>query len=95
MSKFEEKLKKILKETLMDLGVGTPSWPRWMPSKMASRYSGLSDKTLRRLAREGEIYAVNIGGKKFLFDKESIDEYLLKEKAELQIHLDRIKDLPI
>ena len=67
MSKFEEKLKKILKETLMDLGVGTPSWPRWMPSKMASRYSGLSDKTLRRLAREGEIYAVNIGGKKFLY----------------------------
>ncbi len=82
-------IKTAIKEAIQEAGIG---WPRWMPSKMASRYSGLSEKTLRRLAKEGEIYATSVNGGKLLFDRESIDAFMLKEKAELQIHLDHIKE---
>ena len=67
------------------------AWPRWMPSRMASRYSGLSVKTLRKLAREGEIYAASVNGGKLLFDRESIDEYLLRNRAEIKLRLDELK----
>ena len=77
-----------LKQALQEVGLG---WPRWMPSKMASRYSGLSEKTLRRLARVGEIYATKPCGGKLLFDKESIDAFMLREKVELHVHLDQVK----
>lgn len=79
---------RAVKEAIQEAGTG---WPRWMPSKMASRYSGLSEKTPRRLARDGEIYATSVNGGKLLFDKESIDSFMLREKAVLQRHLDRIK----
>ena len=82
-------IKTAIKEAIQEAGIG---WPRWMPSKMASRYSGLSEKTLRRLAKEGEIYATSVNGGKLLFDKESIDAFMLREKAELHIHLDHIKE---
>ncbi len=81
-------IKTAIKEAIQEAGIG---WPRWMPSKMASHYSGLSEKTLRRLAREGEIYATSVNGGKLLFDRESIDAFMLREKAKLHIHLDHIK----
>ncbi len=59
------------------------AWPRWLPSKKAAQYSGLSEKTLRRLAKQGEIYAACPGGGKLLFDKEDIDAYMLRQKAEI------------
>ncbi len=67
------------------------SWPRWLPTKAAVRYSGLSEKKLRELVREGEIYATNPGGGKLIFDRESIDEYLLREKARIKAHLELFK----
>ena len=85
-------IKDAIKEALQEAGMG---WPRWLPTGMASRYSGLSAKTLRRLAREGEIYATNPGGGKLLFDRESIDTFMLKERAEIQIHLDRLKHIAL
>ncbi len=69
------------------------AWPRWLPIKEAARYSGLSPATLRRLAREGEIYAKNLNGGKLLFDRESIDEFMLQDRAELEAQLDRFRRL--
>ena len=62
-------------------------WPRWLSTELASRYSSLSGKTLRRLYKEDKIYAKSLGGGKFLFDRESIDEYMLREKMELRVGL--------
>ena len=85
---IEKILKRVLQEELSRIQV----WPRWLPTREASRYSGLSAKTLRKLAQEGEIYAVESpGGGKLLFDRKSIDEYFLREKALLKAHLDRLK----
>jgi predicted site-specific integrase-resolvase len=65
-------------------------WPRWLPTKLAKIYSGLSDKTLRQLYKNGDIYAKNIGGGKYYFDKESIDKFMLKEDIELKVGLANI-----
>ena len=89
-----ETIKRIVLEAVREALESRPSaWPRWLPIKEAARYSGLSEKTLRRLAKDGEIYAVESpGGGKLLFDRESIDEYFLREKARLKAHLDLIRD---
>ena len=89
-----ETIKRIVLEAVREALESRPSaWPRWLPIKEAARYSGLSEKTLRRLAKDGEIYATQSpGGGKLLFDRESIDEYLLREKARLKAHLDLIRD---
>ncbi len=85
----EERILKLLREALENLPL---SWPRWLPTREAARYSGLSAKKLRELARAGEIYAVESpGGGKLLFDRESIDVYFLREKARLQAHLELLK----
>ena len=83
----QEAIKEALREALSSLPT---SYPRWLPSKEASRYSGLSEKTLRRLAQEGEIYATSIGGGKLLFDRESIDEFLLKQQKEVKAKVSAI-----
>ncbi|AEH45833.1 hypothetical protein Thein_1979 [Thermodesulfatator indicus DSM 15286] len=67
------------------------TWPRWLPIRDAVRYSGLSEKKLRELAREGEIYATKPGGGKLIFDRESIDDYFLREKARIKAHLELFK----
>lgn len=66
------------------------SWPRWLKTTQAARYSGLSAKTLRRLAREGEIKAYR-HGKDLVFDRESIDQYFLRQEAEVQAHFEEVK----
>jgi len=91
MSREELKqvLKEVLQEILQEISL-KQELPRWLPSKEASRYSGLSEKTLRRLAKEGEIYATSIGGGKLLFDRYSIDEFLLKQQREVKV---RVRDI--
>ena len=88
-----EDLEEIIKTAVREaLGALPRSWPRWLTTREASRYSGLSARTLRELARAGEIYAVpSPGGGKLLFDRESIDEYFLREKASLKEHLELLK----
>jgi len=88
-----ELIKQIVLEAIQEvLSSISSEWPRWLPTKEACRYSGLSKDTLYKLAYEGEIYAVKSpGGGKFLFDRLSIDEYLLKEKHQFKTHLDRLK----
>jgi excisionase family DNA binding protein len=91
----EKELKEIIKETIQEVLYELLSeflprfeysqYPRWLPSKEASRYSGLSEKTLRKLAREGEIYATSVGGGKLLFDRMSIDEFLLRQRKEISV----------
>ena len=87
-----EIIKQIVFEAIQEAFSSLPSeWPRWLPSKEASRYSGLSEKTLRRLADEGEIYAVKSpGGGKLLFDRYSIDEFLLKQQKEVRLKTENI-----
>jgi len=88
-----EAIKKLVYEAVREALASQPTaWPRWLPVKEASRYSGLSAKKLRELARAGEIYAAESpGGGKLLFDRESIDEYFLREKAHLKAHLELLK----
>ena len=88
-----ETIKELVYEAVREALASQPTaWPRWLPAREASRYSGLSAKKLRELARAGEIYAVESpGGGKLLFDRESIDEYFLREKARLRAHLDLLK----
>ncbi|RLI86747.1 MAG: hypothetical protein DRP01_03525 [Archaeoglobales archaeon] len=84
-------LKEIIKEIQeIKYLLRSQTWPRWLPTKLAAKYSGLSANKLRQLYKEGEIYAKDIGGK-LIFDRESIDEYFLKDKAKLKIYLDKIK----
>ncbi len=86
-----ETIKTLIYEAVREALSSLPTaWPRWLPSKEASRYSGLSEKTLRRLAQEGEIYATSIGGGKLLFDRESIDEFLLKQQREIKAKTDSL-----
>jgi len=97
---MEKELKEIIKETIQEVLYELLSeflprfeysqYPRWLPSKEASRYSGLSEKTLRRLAQEGEIYATSVGGGKLLFDRYSIDDFLLKQQREVKLKVDAI-----
>ena len=84
---IEKILKRVLQEELSRIQV----WPRWLPTKAAARYSGLSEWKLRELYKQGEIYAKNIGGGKLIFDRESIDDYMLRDKALLKAHLDQLK----
>jgi len=85
----QEAIKEALREALSSLPT---SYPRWLPTREAVKYSGLSKDILYKLAEEGEIYAVKSpGGGKLLFDRLSIDEYLLKDKHQFKVHLDRIK----
>ena len=86
-----EIIKQIVFEAIQEALSSLPSeWPRWLSSKKASYYSGLSEKTLRRLAQEGEIYATSVGGGKFLFDRYSIDEFLLKQQKEVRLKAENI-----
>ena len=92
---FREEIKKLVveavREALLELLPASPSeYPRWLPSKEASRYCGLSEKTLRKLAQEGEIYAASVGGGKLLFDRYSIDDFLLKQQREVKLRVDAI-----
>lgn len=82
-------LKEIIKEALLELGVVSMQ-PRWLSTKEAVFYSGLSRNTLYKLYQEGEIYATSIRGGKLLWDRESIDEYLLREKKEFQVKTRRL-----
>ncbi len=87
-----EFLRKIIQEAVQEALESRPfAWPRWLPIREASRYSGLSPATLRRLAREGEIYARNLNGGKLLFDRESIDAFMLQDRAEIEAQLDRFR----
>jgi len=45
---------------------------------------------LYKLRNEGEIYATTIGGGKLLWDRESIDEYLLRGKKEITLRVRQI-----
>jgi len=87
-----EILKELVFRAVREALESRPSaWPRWLPIKEAARYSGLSPSTLRRLAREGEIYARNLNGGKLLFDRESIDDFMLRDRAEIEVRLDRLR----
>jgi len=85
-----EDIRKVVAEVFEEKLMKIPSlWPRWLPLKEAVRYSGMSERMLRKLAKEGEIYATKPGGGKMLFDRESIDDFLLREKAEINTLLNR------
>ena len=89
-----EALRALIQEAVREALESRPSaWPRWLPIKEAARYSGLSPATLRKLAREGEVYAKNLNGGKLLFDRESIDEFMLRDRAELSAQLARFRRL--
>jgi len=45
---------------------------------------------LYKLRNEGEIYATTVGGGKLLWDKESIDEFLLKDKKNITLKVKQI-----
>ncbi len=86
-----EAIRKIIYEAVKEVLESQPViWPRWLKTAQAARYSGLSTKTLRRLAREGKIRARR-HGKDLIFDRESIDEYFLRQEAEVKAHLEKVK----
>ena len=87
----EERILELLRQAVREEISRIQIWPRWLPTKAAVKYSGLSAWKLRELARSGEIYARNIGGGKLVFDRQSIDEYMLRDKALLHKHLDRLE----
>ncbi|MEM7814709.1 MAG: helix-turn-helix domain-containing protein [Candidatus Aenigmatarchaeota archaeon] len=78
-----------MKEALLELGA-FQTWPRWLSTREACRYSGLSKDMLYKLRNEGEIYATTVGGGKLLWDKESIDEFLLKDKKNITLKVKQI-----
>lgn len=85
----KEQLKEVIKEALLELGA-FQAWPRWLSTKEACKYSGLGKDMLYKLRNEGEIYATTIGGGKLLWDRESIDEYLLRGKKEITLRVRQI-----
>ena len=86
-----EAIRRIVYEAVKEVLENQPViWPRWLKTAQAARYSGLSTKTLRRLAREGKIRAYR-HGKDLIFDRESIDQYFLCQEAEIQAHFEEIK----
>lgn len=57
--------------------------PRWLPARVAAAYSGMSRSKLYFHLAEGQIRAALVKGRgtvrgSRLFDRESIDEFLLK-----------------
>ena len=61
---------------------GERNWPmqEWFKIKQASKYCGLSERTLRRLLKEGLPYS-RVGGT-ILLKREWIDEYFKSFKVE-------------
>ncbi|BCS86843.1 MerR family transcriptional regulator [Pseudodesulfovibrio sediminis] len=53
---------------------------RWLRTKEAATYSGLSPNTLRKYADEGLIYAARTEGGHRRYDRESIDEFFDQDK---------------
>lgn len=72
-------LKSVVKEVMQELFTS-----RWLTTKEAVKYSKLSEKTLRKFYRQGEIYAVQIGNK-LIWDKESIDNFLLQDEKKINL----------
>ena len=88
----KKELKEIIKETIQEVLhellfeiLPRFEYSQYLPSKEASHYSGLSEKTLRKLASEGEIYATSVGGGKLLFDRMSIDVVLHRLRKEISV----------
>ena len=67
---------------------------RLLSSKEIAEYLDLQPVTVRRKAAKGEIPAVMIG-KRFRFDKNQIDRWLLQNKAGRQVHILVIDDDPV
>jgi len=83
LEEFKNLALEVLKEAVREVIFCVEK--RWLTTREAVRYSALSEKTLRKLAREGEIYATSVGGGKLLFDRYSIDEFLLKQNREVKV----------
>ena len=56
--------------------------PRWMKLRVAAKYSGLSDTTLRKLIKSGAFRSALVGGSR-LIDRVSLDEYIERWAAEI------------
>lgn len=85
----EKELKDLVRELVKEIKEAIKEelaqylYPRWLSTKDAIRYSGLSKDSLYRLYKEGEIYATSIGGGKLIWDRNSIDDYFLRRKNEI------------
>ncbi|MBI5193256.1 MAG: helix-turn-helix domain-containing protein [Nitrospirae bacterium] len=64
---------------------------KWLSLEHACIYmTGLSENTVLKHIREGDIYGIRKGGK-WVIDRESIDEYYNTERAAERILFERIK----
>ena len=71
--------------------------PRWLKLRQASQYSTIGIKRLKKLAEAGEVYARQGNDRgDWIFDKESIDKYMLapgkEHKARSEKLIDSISD---
>lgn len=65
--------------------------PRWMKLKAAAMYSSIGQKELIRLVQEGRIDGFQdsrLKTKPWIFDKNSIDEYRLKQIGDYNNSID-------
>ena len=65
--------------------------PRWLSVTDACRYSSMSDKTLMRYVKTGEIYGKKLGGKWYI-DRYSIDAFLKSDEIVINETLARFRE---
>jgi len=75
-----ERLDRI--EKLIQERVGSSLKPGWLNLSEASKYSGLSERTLRRAIRAGKLRSARQAGK-LLFKAEWLDKFILYGKQRL------------
>lgn len=93
-AKEKELIKEAIKEVLWELRHELNLFgARWLSTKDAIRYSGLSKDVLYKLYKNGEIYATTVGGGKLIWDRNSIDEYFLRQKNEVALKAREILSL--
>jgi hypothetical protein len=63
--------------------------PRWLSVSLACKYASMSDKTLMRHVRSGEIYGAKKGGKWYL-DRLSIDDFMRADERKIREKTERI-----
>ncbi len=65
--------------------------PRWLSVTEACKYASMSDKTLMRHVRNGEIYGTKKGGKWFI-DRCGIDSFFFLDKAQDEDWLEKHRE---
>lgn len=69
-------------------------YPRWLSVSEACKYTCMSDKTLMRYIRDGQIYGSKKGGKWYI-DRLSIDAFMKADDAHIRETVEKLRGVGV